>query len=92
MTIDWNHITWKELIQIQFKKHNESWSDVIHSTLTEEELNRTFDCSMGSVEGVPFTLWTKTRVYFPVQYDGAEWCESVPREPCDEKLYHLGGG
>ena len=92
MAIDWNHITWKELIELSLKQHNESWSDVAHSTLTEDELNRRFDCSFGGTEEVAFTLWTTNRVYFPVQYDGSEWCESVPRNPCDDKTYHLGGG
>lgn len=84
--------TWKHLIEQELTAQDESWSDVIHSTLTEEELNKRFDCSFGSAEGDPFTLWTKKRVYFPVEYDGSEWCESVPRTPCDEKVQHVGGG
>lgn len=84
--------SWKHLIEQELTAQNESWSDVVHSTLTEEELNRRFDCSFGTAEGTPFTIWTKTRVYFPVEYDGSEWCESVPRNPCDDKTYHLGGG
>ena len=37
-------------------------------------------------------LWTAARVYFPACYDGSEWCESVPRNPCDEATTHVGGG
>lgn len=84
--------TWKSLIQREMDHQKESWADVVHTSLTEEELNREFDSGYGSPEGCPFLLWTKTRVYFPVQYDGSEWCESVPRKPCDEKICHVGGG
>jgi hypothetical protein len=84
--------TWKHLIEQELTAQDESWSDVVHSTLTEEELNRRFDCSFGAAEGVPFTIWTTNRVYFPAQYDGSEWCESVSRNPCDERTYHIGGG
>lgn len=83
---------WKELISSEMESHKDSWDNVAYSTLTDEELNKEFDCSYGIAEGSPFTLWTTTRVYFPVQYDGAEWCESVSRNPCAVKTYHLGGG
>jgi len=46
----------------------------------------------GRPEGIPFTLWTHKRVYFPVQYDGSEWVTSVPRDPCEEVTSHVGGG
>lgn len=39
-----------------------------------------------------FLAWTPTRVYFPVKYDGGEWVESAPRNPCDEHQYPVGGG
>lgn len=68
----------------------ETRKDIISYTLTEEELDIPFDDGYGGTEGKPFTLWTKNRVYFPVQYDGAEWVDSVPRNPCDEATKHLG--
>lgn len=83
---------WKELIDQELKYQNESWTDIVKSTLSQEQLNVLFNSSFGMAEGVPFTIWTHKRVYFPVQYDGAEWCESVPRDPCDEITYHIGGG
>jgi hypothetical protein len=70
----------------------ETWDDVVSSTLTIEDLDREFDDDFGSKEGVPFTVWTRGRVYFPAVYDGAEWVESVPRDPCEEKTEHVGGG
>ena len=36
------------------------------------------------------TAWTKTRVFFPVCYDGAEWVGSAPRNPSDEVTEHQG--
>lgn len=32
----------------------------------------------GLPEGEPFIAWSRTRVYFPVTYDGAEWVGSMP--------------
>jgi hypothetical protein len=82
---------WKELIQNEMSNHNETFEDVISSTLTEEELLKEFYAGYGTSEGVPFTLWTTNRVYFPVVYDGAEWVESVSRNPDGKPTYHIGG-
>ena len=60
------------------------------SQLTEELLKE-FDGGFGCSEGEPFTLWTTNRVYFPVVYDGAEWCASVSRNPDGKPTYHIGG-
>ena len=82
---------WKELIQLQMKIHEETFEDVVETTLTEEELVEPFDAGYGGSEGKPFTLWTTHRVYFPVVYDGAEWVESVSRNPDGKPTYHFGG-
>lgn len=60
---------------------------------TNKYLLEEFDNGYGTSEGYPFTLWTKTHVYFPVVYDGSEWVESVPRNPPDtpEPKEHVGG-
>lgn len=71
--------------------HGESWADVEHCTLSEEELSVKFYDGYGGAEGKPFTLWTKNRVYFPAVYDGSEWVASVPRNPCEEATQHIGG-
>lgn len=82
---------WKELIQHEMNKRKETFDDVVSSTLTEEELLKEFDCGFGGSEGVPFTLWTTNRVYFPAVYDGSEWVESVSRNPDGKPTSHIGG-
>ncbi len=82
---------WKELIQLKMNCYNETFDDVVSSTLTEEELLKEFYCGYGGSEGVPFTLWTTNRVYFPAVYDGAEWVESVSRNPDGKPTSHIGG-
>jgi len=83
--------TWREEI-IEAMGKEETLDDVEYITLSEKELDREFDDNYGLKEGEPFLLWTKNRVYFPVCYDGSEWVESVPRNPCEEKREHIGGG
>lgn len=93
-------VTWKKLIEDAMKTKNDgsSTDELVHlvyegfDTISPRDfLARKFDSGYGCSEGFPFTAWTKTRVYFPVVYDGAEWVESVPRDPCSEITYHLGG-
>lgn len=85
--------TWKEQIQIEMGIYGESLSDIISSTLSQEQMNAEFDNSMNAVlEGIPFTIWTANRVYFPVTYDTGEWCGSVSRNPDGKPTSHVGGG
>ena len=72
--------------------HGESWEDTVDSTLTDEQLDKEFDPGYGLQKGDPFTVWTESRVYFPIQYDGSEWCGSVSRNPDGKVTFHLGGG
>ena len=83
---------WYNLIKAELVENGESWDDVVHHTLNDIELHRRFDDGFGGECGSPFTLWTEKRVYFPLCYDGAEWVGSAPRNPCDEKTRHQGGG
>lgn len=77
---------WKELIADKLD------GDVlIACTLSEEELIKEFDSGYGGAEGKDFTAWSEKYVYFPVCYDGAEWVERAPRNPCDEACGHAGG-
>lgn len=64
---------------------------VVKCTRSDSEMRREFFSGFGGMRGVPFTVWTEKRVYFPVCYDGSEWVDSVPRDPCDEHTYHVGG-
>jgi hypothetical protein len=50
-----------------------------------------FDSSFGGTNGPRFTAWGLKRVYFPAQYDGSEWVDSVPRNPCEQVTDHVGG-
>ena len=85
--------TWKEEIQGEMEFYGESLSDIVSSTISEDEMNIEFDDSMNAVlEGIPFTIWTANRVYFPAQYDTGEWCSSVSRNPDGKPTGHIGGG
>jgi len=81
--------TWRKELTDAMEAHKESWGDVISQT--EFNPDRKFYAGYGSAEGEAFTLWTNKRVYFPVVYDGSEWVESVPRNPCNEITDHFGG-
>jgi len=83
--------SWREMIVEEMDKRGDAWIDVVALAPADLNLDRVFDSGFGSMRGEPFTLWTRKRVYFPVTYDGAEWCGSVPRDPCDEVVDHLGG-
>ena len=50
-----------------------------------------FDREFDGVEGCSFTAWGGKYVYFPATYDGAEWIECVPRNPCLIATAHIGG-
>ena len=85
--------TWRELLIPALEGRGETWDDIRAITLTEEELDVEFDCGYGGTEGIPFTVWTDKWVYFPLQYDGAEWVGSVPRTWYGMiKTHHKGGG
>ena len=83
--------TWRDSISDEMEQHNDGWGNVEFCTLSDTELDVQFDAGFGGSEGKPFTLWTHTRVYFPAVYDGSEWVESVPRNPCNEATIHIGG-
>ena len=82
-------VNWRKEITRAMLVSGESWDDVVFSTLTEEQLDKVFDDSFGAAEGEPFTVWTKDRVYFPKEYDGAESCESVSRNPDGKPTDHI---
>ena len=84
--------TWRTEILAEMKRAGEEWADVEATTLTDEELDLPFNDGFGGTEGLPFTLWTHARVYFPWQYDGSEGCTSVARHPDGLPTEHVGGG
>lgn len=83
--------TWRKDISENMEAHGEGWEDVVSCTLTQKELDVEFDSGYGGEEGKPFTVWTEGRVYFPVTYDGLEWCSSVSRNPNGMATQHRGG-
>lgn len=84
--------TWRKLLTEALEDNKESFGDIISITLSNDELDEEFYAGYGSCEGKPFTAWTEDRVYFPVGYDGSEWVDSVPRNPCSILTSHIGGG
>lgn len=73
--------TWRELIKDEMESRGDTWGASTICTLDDDGLDKKFDSGFGGSEGEPFTLWTDNYVYFPVVYDGAESCGSVPRNP-----------
>lgn len=85
------HTTWrKEITEAMLKNEDKDIANYV-STLSEEELDIEFDAGYGGEAGEPFTLWTTWHVYFPVSYDGSEWCGSVYRNPTNIPTEHQGG-
>lgn len=83
--------TWQRIIEHALKENNETVKDIVYSFPKWSELNNEFDNNFGRINGCKFTLWTTNHVYFPACYDGAEWVESVPRNPCHIATGHVGG-
>lgn len=88
--LDDNSVNWMILLLLEMKPYNESQEDIVKITVSGSMLEF-FDSSYGSTNGSYFTAWTKNRVYFPACYDGSEWVDSVPRNPCDQVTPHVGG-
>ena len=86
-----NMTTWrKEIMQRMLENKDKDITNYV-TTLTEEELDISFDAGYGGTAGLPFTLWTTWHVYFPCEYDGSEWAGSVDRNPTQNPTYHQGG-
>lgn len=84
-------MNWKQELENEIRSLGEDITSLA-TTLTEEEMTREFDGeSYGLPWGDSFTAWTTNYVYFPATYDGMEWVESVPRDPCMKKTHHIGG-
>lgn len=83
--------TWRKRLEIIMAMYKDSFDNCEQCTLTEDELDVEFEDDYGLTEGQPFTVWTKTRIYFPACYDGAEWVSSVSRHPDSKPTLHIGG-
>lgn len=91
MTLHMNDVSWRELIIECLEKTRDKFEH-LQFVIDEGELDRKFDNGFGGEEGAPFTAWSKDFVYFPICYDGSEWVGYAPRNPCDVKMAHQGGG
>ena len=69
--------------------HGDTWENVVSSEAPDDDsFDREFDSGFGSTEGHPFCVWTTSRVYFPIEYDGAEGVVSVSRNPDGKVVNH----
>ena len=83
--------TWRKLLDVALANQFEGFDDIVSNTMTAQEMDVEFDENFGSVKGIPFTVWTAKRVYFPTEYDGAERVASVLRNPDGLPTRHVGG-
>ena len=83
---------WKTLLGEALEENGESWADVEENTMTDNEMSQNFNAGFGYPEGCPFTVWTKSSVYFPLCYDGAESVGRVARHPNGKPTAHQGSG
>ena len=82
---------WKTMLNAALQTNGESLADIEANTMTEQDMTNEFDPDFGSTDGCPFTVWTKTSVYFPLCYDGAEAVGRVSRNPDGKPTEHQGG-
>ena len=84
--------TWRKLIEYEMSQKKDSWKNVeAIAPKNEKWLDFLFNDDHGHIQGESFTVWTKSRIYFPATYDGAEWVESISRNPDDKTTVHIGG-
>ena len=83
--------TWRELITEECKKRGDKFES-LSINIKEGGLDEEFDDGFGLEMGCHFTAWSDDWVYFPLSYDGEEWCGSVPRYPTSNvRMEHQGG-
>jgi hypothetical protein len=88
--LDEQMTTWGIELAEELNNQQETLDNIVSITLTVEELNTFFDSNYGRLNGKPFTAWTKTRVYFPINYDGSEFVSSASRNPDGMPTAHIG--
>lgn len=84
-------VTWRKLIYQELARYNDGKQVVGWATEGLFNLDAEFNNDFGNDNGASFTMWTLTRVYFPVIYDGLVSVKSVPRNPCVEVTAPIGG-
>lgn len=53
-------------------------------------LDRDYDSGYGGADCNPVTAWTKNKVLWVAEYDGATGVNWIPRDPVDHKPEHSG--
>jgi hypothetical protein len=78
--------TWRKELLKAFADTGDDWKNIEAITLSSRELDRRF-----YDKGIPFTVWTTSKVYFPWRYDGLRGVAYVSRNPDGNPTYHIGG-
>jgi YD repeat-containing protein len=73
--------TIRQQLNQEIELNYDSWDNLEGSTLTDDQLDKEIDYRLLYFECEPFTVWTKSFVYFPVSYDGQNTIGSVSRNP-----------
>lgn len=82
--------TWRvELARAMRGAHDEG--PILAYAPSEESFDEEFYPGYGAANGPGVLAWTEGWVYFPVEYDGAEWMDSAPRNPQADGQCHVGG-
>ena len=84
--------SFRKLLLKEMEAHGETFINVIAKTISDKQLDIEFDDDLGCIEGIPFTIWTDKRVYFPVAYDGDQDVASVARFPDGVHIKHVSKG
>jgi len=69
--------TWKKELERSMKRNGEDFDDVENFTVPIKDL----DHPIKDQFVLPFRVWTKWRVYFPLWIDGCGVVHSVQRNP-----------
>ena len=82
--------TYRNVIYDALAERSETMEDVVCCNLPDDEMYKVREVTeMGAMhDTVKFTLWTESRVYFPVVDDemAITHIESVSRNPCNERV------
>ncbi len=84
MESEGNVYTLRYAITCEMDDREDSWDNEVAFAGDREWLDR--DVAVCPQVGIPFTLWTRSRVYFAVCIEGQTDFDilSVPRDPSDE--------
>lgn len=83
-------VCWEALIRKEMELQNDSWNNLVDSTMDQARMNKLFRHGCGDNDCPAFTLWTQNRVYFPIMYDNEEAVASVSRNPDNVPTLAIG--